>query len=67
MSFPNGAYIRLLRKNLKRKVDGEEWWEGVYEDKIGYFPSIFVDSLNELKIEPVSIDMPDSPENQKVP
>ena len=72
LSFPNESYIRILRKNLKRKVDGEEWWEGVYEDRIGYFPSIFVDSLNEVKLknEKNAISKTaksDINDNQKVP
>ncbi len=79
LSFPSEIYIRILRKDSKRKVDSEQWWEGVYEDKIGYFPSIFVDLLNQITINSTkeSIendkthsemnDLYDSPQNQKVP
>lgn len=44
LSFPSECYIRLLRKNIvdRGKDDGEEWWEGAYENKIGFFPAIFV-------------------------
>jgi hypothetical protein len=31
----------------KRKVDNEIWFEGVYNGKIGFFPSIFVESQYE--------------------
>ncbi len=48
LSFPSDVYIRLLRRNLpKKKVDNETWYEGVYENKIGFFPSIFVEEENE--------------------
>ena len=79
MSFPSEAYIRILRKDSKRRVENEEWWEGVYEDKIGYFPSIFVDLLYEtitnslhscIKHEQNQSeinDLSESPQNQKVP
>ncbi len=78
MSFPSGVYIRILRKESRRRVENEEWWEGVYEDKIGYFPSIFVDLLNETIINNHSSikceqnqseinDLSESPQNQKVP
>lgn len=49
MSFPPDVFIRLLRKNLEnKKVDGEEWWEGVYDGKIGFFPAIFVQSIGDF-------------------
>ena len=80
LTFPSEIYIRILRKDSKRKVDQEEWWEGVYEDKIGYFPSIFVDLLNENKFNKTNVEsvtngktqseinnLEDSPQNQKVP
>ncbi len=29
LTFPEDAFIKLLRKNTKKKrIDGEEWWEG---------------------------------------
>ncbi len=28
-------------------MDNETWYEGVYENKIGYFPSIFVEEEQE--------------------
>ncbi len=31
----------------KKKVDNETWYEGAYENKIGYFPSIFVEQESE--------------------
>ena len=77
LSFPSEIYIRILRKDSKRKVDSEEWWEGVYEDTIGYFPSIFVDLFNQANSTKESIehdktrsemnDLNDSAQNQKVP
>jgi hypothetical protein len=78
LSFPSEVYIRILRKDSKRRVENEEWWEGVYEDKIGYFPSIFVDLLNEtitnshscIKFEQTQSeinDLSESLQNQKVP
>jgi len=47
LSFPSGVYIKVLRKDSRKLkiIDGEDWWEGVYNNKIGYFPSIFVDQL----------------------
>lgn len=46
ISFPAEVYIRLLRKNItNKKFDGEQWFEGAYNNKIGYFPSIFVEEL----------------------
>ena len=46
LTFPLDAVIRLLRKNTSKiKIDGEEWWEGVYEDKVGFFPCIFVQEV----------------------
>lgn len=46
LTFPLDAMIRLLRKNTSKiKIDGEEWWEGVYDDKVGFFPCIFVQEL----------------------
>lgn len=64
LSFPPDAYIRLLRKHLdKKKIDDEEWWEGVYEDKVGFFPSIFVQPVdqitNNIDIQPC--ELPSSP------
>ena len=80
LSFPADVYIRILRKNQLRKVDGEEWWEGVYEDELGYFPAIFVEQLTEKKLiieTPVqkkdstqvdlTVTLKHSPENQMVP
>lgn len=47
LTFPNNAKIRVLSTKLTTKRnDGEEWWEGSYEDKIGYFPAIFVQEIN---------------------
>ena len=46
LPFPIDAYIRLLRKNIKKKkFDDEQWYEGAYDNRIGYFPSIFVEEL----------------------
>ncbi|CAF0714496.1 unnamed protein product [Brachionus calyciflorus] len=82
LSFPPDIYIRLLRKHSdNKKIDNEEWWEGVYEDKIGFFPSIFVQEIetnNFYENEPIpspivrnqnneQIKSSFSPENQKVP
>jgi hypothetical protein len=48
LSFPAAIYLQVIRKNIKNKnFSNEEWWEGVYEDRIGFFPSIFVELLNE--------------------
>ena len=52
LSFPADAYIRLLRTNAStKKIDGEDWWEGVYEDKVGYFPAIFVQHIPTSHVE----------------
>lgn len=83
LSFPPEAYIRLLRKNAdKKKIDNEEWWEGVFEDKIGFFPSIFVQAIDNVANGNQSCELPSSPgqrlqilennlspftDNQKVP
>jgi hypothetical protein len=46
LTFPIDALIRILRKNTKKmKIDGEEWWEGVYDNRLGYFPCIFVQEI----------------------
>lgn len=46
LTFPVDAIIRLLRKSTKKiRIDGEEWWEGVYENRIGFFPCIFVKEI----------------------
>lgn len=49
LSFPGDCYIRLLRKDIDKKIDGEEWWEGAYENKIGFFPSIFVQEFGKFE------------------
>ena len=52
LSFPADVVFRLLRKcETRLKIDGEEWWEGVYENKIGYFPAIFVQQLSQADME----------------
>jgi hypothetical protein len=44
LTFPMNAYIRVLRKSIKfKKFDDEEWCEGAYQNRIGFFPSIFVE------------------------
>lgn len=43
ISFPEGAIIRLLRKDDNGIDDG--WWEGEYMGKRGVFPSIVVEEL----------------------
>jgi hypothetical protein len=50
LSFPGDCYFRLLRKHspLSKFTETEEWWEGVYEDRIGYFPSIFVQEFGKF-------------------
>lgn len=48
LSFPPDVYILLLRKDaIKKKIDGESWWEGVYQNKLGFFPAIFVEELDD--------------------
>lgn len=49
LTFPSDCYIRLLRKNISdAKLYGEEWFEGAYENRIGYFPAIFVQDFGKL-------------------
>ena len=51
ISFPEGAIIKLLRKDDNGIDDG--WWEGEYMGKRGVFPSIVVEELgvgNEVAI-----------------
>jgi len=51
ISFPEGAIIKLLRKDDNGIDDG--WWEGEYMGKRGVFPSIVVEELgggNEVYI-----------------
>jgi hypothetical protein len=49
LTFPKDAFIKLLgNENSKKMIDDEEWLLGVYENKIGYFPSIFVQSVFKL-------------------
>ena len=43
ISFPEGAIIKLLRKDDNGIDDG--WWEGVYNGRCGVFPSIVVEEL----------------------
>ena len=43
ISFPEGATIKLLRKDDNGIDDG--WWEGEYMGKCGVFPSIVVEEL----------------------
>jgi hypothetical protein len=48
LSFPMGARVRLLRRNIKfKKFDEEQWCEGAYDGRIGFFPSIFVEDETE--------------------
>jgi hypothetical protein len=41
LSFPEGAIIKLLRKDDNGVDDG--FWEGEYEGRVGVFPSILVE------------------------
>ncbi len=44
LTFPMNAYIQVLRRNIKfKKFDEEQWCEGAYQHRIGFFPSIFVE------------------------
>lgn len=71
LTFPAEAYIRLLRKSSSnKKINGEDWWEGVYDSKIGFFPSIFVQPLFESgfqnEIGCIKEDLVDKTENSKM-
>ncbi len=52
LSFPANVLIRVLRKNIHtKKFDDEQWYEGVYDNKIGFFPKIFVEDLSDWNEE----------------
>lgn len=59
LTFPGECYIRLLRKEAtttdRKFADGEEWWEGAYENKIGFFPAIFVQELGKFSDDKSSL------------
>lgn len=66
LSFPAECYIRLLRKNIvtarNQAGRGEEWWEGAYENKIGFFPAIFVVELGAFDDAKSAVVDPDPDE-----
>lgn len=43
LSFPEGATIELLRTDENGIDDG--WWEGLYNGKVGVFPSLVVEII----------------------
>lgn len=44
LSFPEGSIIKLLRTDDNGIDDG--WWEGLYEGKVGVFPSVVVEVIS---------------------
>ena len=46
LSFPEGAIIKLLRKDDNGVDDG--FWEGEYEGRVGVFPSILVEQVDSV-------------------
>lgn len=48
LSFPEGAIIKLLRKDDNGVDDG--FWEGEYEGRVGVFPSILVEQVDSVSI-----------------
>lgn len=70
LTFPNNALIRVLRTNIKTKRnDGEEWMEGAYQGKIGFFPAIFVQEMTNENVKRISYceESLNSTIDQKVP
>ena len=48
LSFPEGAIVELLQTDDNGIDDG--WWEGRYQGKVGVFPSIVVEVLDNMDV-----------------
>ena len=67
LSFPEGAIIKLLRKDDNGVDDG--FWEGEYRGRVGVFPSILVEQTNRMvfNFDSDDIHSPSRPPSMPLP